>query len=68
MEKIYNVHCDAIPEGKDFDERTDDEIIELSEKETLLVEVYYGLRELVMAWNDGEIFDPDFSFMRIIDK
>ena len=32
MEKIYNVHCDAIPEGKDFEDLTDEEIIEALKK------------------------------------
>ena len=64
--KIALIHTDLLPEVKDFDELTNEEVLELCEKDSMLSTIYNSIEELESDWNSDYIFDPSFSFMRII--
>ena len=64
--KIIIVHIDLLPEDKYFADITDEELLQLCEQDDFLCSVYESVEELSANWNSDELFDPSFSFMRII--
>ena len=69
--KIYIVHTDMLEDnGKHFDQLTDQEVIDLCEKDEDMVnhDVYESIEELSANWNTEEIFYPNMSYMRVINE
>lgn len=66
--RLYLLHADLIPEDKDFYELTDDEVIELCKKDEdgFLHDIFEDFYEIAERWAGETIFDPDFSYMRVI--
>lgn len=65
--KIYVVHTDLLEDGTNFDNLTDEQVEELYCKDDLLVNLFNSWDEFVANWNQGTIFDPDFSYIRVIE-
>lgn len=64
---IYIVNCDIFNEvDKDFFDMSDDEIVALSKRYPLLVDIYESVEHLSSAWNNDDIFYPSNSYMRVI--
>ena len=66
--KIIIVHFDLLPEDKNFEDITDEELLQLCEQDTEweLHSEYDSVEELSAYWNDDELFSTSYSFMRII--
>lgn len=65
---IYIVNSDIFNENdKPFEEMTNEEIIALSERDPLLVDIYDDIEHLADAWNCDDMFYPSNSYMRVIN-
>lgn len=64
---IYIVHIDALSEGQNFEDLSNDEIEKMYKDGNLYVACYSSIESLCNEWNNSWIFNPDFSFMRVID-
>lgn len=65
--KIYIVHIDALDGKRPFNEITNEEIEKMYYKGTMLIDCYNSIEEFSEYWNNAECFDPDVSYMRVIN-
>lgn len=71
--KLYLFHLDALDvlseSGRVFDEMSDKELVEVIKNNKDRVLSFSSMKELVYQWNNKceDMFDPDFSFMRIME-
>lgn len=65
---IYLVHIDVVDD--DFNEMSDDEIKKLHAKDPSRVLRFDNLYDFANDWNNNsdEMFDPEFSYIRIIEE
>lgn len=65
---IYVVHSSLIPDGKYFNEMTNEEIVELYEKEENypFMDRYDSIEEFGAYFNDDSIMHPSEAYMRVI--
>ena len=65
---IYLVHVDVVDD--DFNEMSDDEIKKLHVKDPSRVLRFDNLYDFANEWNNNyyNMFDPDYSYMRIIEE
>lgn len=69
--KIYIVHVDLLDDiEKQFGELTDQEVIDLCEKDEDRENhrVYCSMEEFAADWNNDEMFYPSHSYMRVIKE
>lgn len=64
--KIYIVHIDALNEEQNFNDLSNDEIEKMYKDGNQYITCYYSIKALCDDWNAGWIFNPDFSYMRVI--
>lgn len=66
--KIVIIHTDLLPDDKYFGDITNEELLQLCEKDTdwELHSEYESIEELSANWNSDELFNPSYSYMRII--
>lgn len=67
MRKAVFIHQDWIPEGKDFEDLTDDQLIEICEEYPEYVWVYDSWEEFVRAFNDWDAPNYFTSHARMVD-
>lgn len=65
--KIYIVHIDALNEEQNFNDLSNDEIEKMYKDGNLYVACFSSVEALCEAWNDDWLFNPEFSYMRVID-
>lgn len=70
--KIIIIHTDLLPDDKHFGDLTDEEVLQLCEKDrnelsNMLHDEYESVEELEANWNTDEIFYPTSSYMRVIN-
>ena len=64
--KIYIVHIDALNEEQNFNDLSNDEIEKMYKDGNLNVACYSSVEALCNEWNNDWLFNPEFSYMRVI--
>ena len=69
--KIYIIHTEILPDDKQFNELTNDEVVAICNEDTndggFYHSEYDSVEELAAYWNTDEIFYPNMTYMRVIN-
>lgn len=61
--RIYIIHVDDIPEEESFFDLSDEKIIDIATEKGRV----YSIDEFIDAWNYGSVYNPDFSYIKLLD-